>query len=145
MRSAALRRMLLLAAAAIATPASADDLRILVLGIGSEQGEIRCLLFRGSEGFPLDAERAIKTASYPAVMPMLTCTFADVEPGRYAVSVVHDENGNGEMDSNFVGSSKEPWGVSNNVRAGKRAPKFMDALIRVEPPHAADFEITLQR
>ena len=137
--------MLLLAAAGIVMPARADDLRVLVLGIESEQGEIRCLLFRGSEGFPRDAERAIKAANYPAVMPMLTCTFPDVEAGRYAVSVVHDENGNGEMDSNFVNSVKEPWGVSNNVRAGKRAPKFMDAMIRVEPPHAADFEITLQR
>jgi uncharacterized protein (DUF2141 family) len=140
MTCSGLRRFLFVAAAGLVMPASADDLRVLVLGIEGEQGEIRCLLFRGSEGFPRDAERALKAANYPAVMPMLTCTFPDVEPGRYAVSVVHDQNGNGEMD---IGD--EPWGVSNNVRAGKRAPKFMEALIRVEPPHAADFEITLQR
>ena len=34
-------------------------------------------------------------------------TFKDLPQGSYAVSVLHDENGNGKMDKNFVGMPKE--------------------------------------
>lgn len=129
----------------LAPHASAKDLRILVSGIESERGEIGCMLFSEEEGFPQKQDRALRTAQYPAVSPMLTCTFADVDPGRYAVAVVHDENGNREIDTTFLGSFKEPWGVTNNVRPARRSPKFHEAVIYVSAEQAADYEVVVQR
>jgi uncharacterized protein (DUF2141 family) len=133
---------------ALAFPAVAtagQDLRVVVTGIESTQGEITCLLYAGGEGFPNDAERAERSATYPSQSPLLTCTFDDVEPGRYAVAAVHDENGNGELDTNFRGFYKEPWGVSNNVRPASRAPRFLESSFYVTPEQPAMIEIALQR
>lgn len=135
---------LLAACLAAAAPASAKDLRILVSGIQHAEGEINCLLFADEEGFPVEPENALKSVQYPAVEGMLTCTFADVEPGRYAVSVIHDANGNREVDTSFVGGIKEPWGVTNNVRPARRAPKFTEAVIYVSANVANDYEVVVR-
>jgi uncharacterized protein (DUF2141 family) len=125
--------------------AAAKDLRVLVSGIQSDQGEIACLLFKEEAGFPVEAERAFNRVNYPAVEGMLTCTFPDVAPGRYAVSVIHDENGNAKVDTTFLGFSKEPWGVTNNVRPARRAPRFGEAAIWIEDAALADYEVVLER
>jgi uncharacterized protein (DUF2141 family) len=128
-----------------AGPLSAKDLRILVSGIESDQGEIACLLFQEEQGFPNRFDSAFTQVTYPAVTGMLTCTFPDVEPGRYAVSVVHDENGNKKIDTSFIGTSKEPWGVTNNVRPERRSPRFSEAAIWVSATQMADYEVAVSR
>ncbi len=138
------RSAALLVMVAAAMPASGKDLRILVSNIESDRGEINCLLFANSKGFPQDGEEALAIVTYPAAPPLLTCTFPAVEPGRYAVSVMHDENGNKEVDTNFLGFSKEPWGATNNVRPPRRSPTFLESMITVSE-RAADFEVSIGR
>lgn len=128
-----------------APPTFAKDLRVLVSGIENDQGEIACLLFQEDEGFPSRFEAATTRVRYPAVSGMLTCTFPNVEPGRYAVSVVHDQNANNEVDSSFLGTSKEPWGVTNNVRPARRSPRFSEAAIWVSATQVADYEVVVSR
>jgi uncharacterized protein (DUF2141 family) len=38
--------------------------------------------------------------------------------GKYAVSVFHDENGNGTVDHNFLHFPAEPLGFSNDFHLG---------------------------
>ncbi len=52
-------------------------------------------------------------------------------PGRYALSVLQDLNGNRTLDTNFIGIPKEPSGSSNDAPARFSAPKFKDALVTV--------------
>jgi uncharacterized protein (DUF2141 family) len=58
--------------------------------------------------------------------PTLTVTIPDLAPGTYAVSLFHDANGNGKLDTNFIGIPKEGYGFSNNVGA-RGKPKFQEA------------------
>ncbi len=58
--------------------------------------------------------------------PTLTVAFPDLAPGTYAVSLFHDANGNGKLDTNFIGIPKEGYGFSNNVGA-RGKPKFDEA------------------
>jgi len=52
--------------------------------------------------------------------------FDHLDAGHYAVKVFHDENGNGRLDSNFLGVPSEGYGFSNN--AGRFGPaSFEDA------------------
>ena len=39
---------------------------------------------------------------------------------------MHDENGNGELDANFVGIPREPWAFSNNARGNFGPPTWED-------------------
>jgi uncharacterized protein (DUF2141 family) len=129
----------------LATPVAAKDLRVLVSGIEKAEGEIACLLFQEEKGFPVQADHAFTRVNYPAVEGMLTCTFPDVPPGRYAVSVIHDENGNAKVDTSMLGFAKEPWGVTNNVRPARRAPRFSEAAIWVSATQVSDYEVVVER
>jgi uncharacterized protein (DUF2141 family) len=52
-------------------------------------------------------------------------------PGRYAVSLFQDLNGNRRLDTNFLGIPKEASGSSNNPPTRWGPPKFADALVTV--------------
>jgi uncharacterized protein (DUF2141 family) len=52
-------------------------------------------------------------------------------PGRYALSVLQDLNGNRKLDTNFMGIPTEPSGSSNDAPARWSAPKFRDAVFTV--------------
>ncbi len=55
-----------------------------------------------------------------------TVTFKDVPAGDYAVLVLHDKNGNGQMDFEPNGMPKESYGMSNNVMSYGQ-PTFEEA------------------
>jgi uncharacterized protein (DUF2141 family) len=42
------------------------------------------------------------------------CEFPGVTPGTYAISVFHDENSNGKLDTNLLGIPREGVSASNN-------------------------------
>ncbi len=42
-------------------------------------------------------------------------SFDYLKPGKYAVKLFHDENGNGKMDTNFLSIPTEGYGFSNNA------------------------------
>lgn len=54
--------------------------------------------------------------------------------GSYAISVHHDNNANGKMDSNFIGIPKEPVGLSNGHVPRFGPPKFSKAVIEISQP-----------
>jgi uncharacterized protein (DUF2141 family) len=60
-----------------------------------------------------------------------TVIFKNVPVGTYAVSLIHDENDNGKMDTNMFGIPKEDYGCSNNAKGFMGPPKWADAKIEV--------------
>jgi len=105
-------------------PGSASIIRVEVTAARSDKGQILCALFAPDSGFPGKAERAVAHTHSPIVNGNASCEFRDVAPGRYAVSVFHDENSNGKMDSNFIGMPKEGVGASNDAKGRMGPPKF---------------------
>jgi uncharacterized protein (DUF2141 family) len=57
----------------------------------------------------------------------MTCTFSGIAPGTYAVALFHDENGDGKLDTNFMGVPREGVGVSNNKLRSFGPPRWDDA------------------
>ena len=55
------------------------------------------------------------------------CDFEDIPPGTYAMAVIHDENMNGKLDTNWRGIPREGYGFSNDVTAAMGAPSFSAA------------------
>ena len=47
--------------------------------------------------------------------------FKDLPPGTYAVQVMHDENENNKLDTNFLGIPTEGYGFSNNPNVMRKA------------------------
>ena len=104
-----------------------NSIKVVVVGLHSNDGEVDCALFGGADGFPDDSSKAGKTTKSKIENGQAVCMFADVVPGDYAVSVFHDENSNGKLDRNFMGMPKEGVGASNDAAGHFGPPKFEDA------------------
>jgi len=107
--------------------AAGNSIKVLVVGLHSNEGEVDCALFAGADGFPSDPSKAGKTAKSKIENGQAVCMFAGLVPGDYAVSVFHDENGNGKLDRNFIGMPKEGVGASNDAAGNFGPPKYDDA------------------
>ncbi len=58
--------------------------------------------------------------------------YRDLPAGRYALSLFHDENGNGKLDSNVAGIPIERYGFSRDARGRMGAPDFDAAAIELQ-------------
>jgi len=96
-----------------------------VTGLRSDRGQVGCMLFASADGFPKEPKRALERVFVPIRDHRATCTFA-ARSGSYAILAMHDENGNGLMDRNFLGIPKEGFGASQGAH-GAFGPKFADA------------------
>ncbi len=101
-------------------------LRITVVNAGDTKGAIAFLVFASPDGFPNDKSKALRSGFEPAAGSGQETTFdaGPLNPGRYAVSVYQDVNGNHKLDMNFFGIPREPVGASNNPRPGFGPPRF---------------------
>jgi len=104
---------------------------VTIVGFESDAGQAMVALWDDPDHFPTGENHV---AALRAVITDGTAQieFADVAAGEYALSVFHDENGNGELDTGFMGIPKEPIGASNDARGRFGPPKFDDARFQVD-------------
>jgi uncharacterized protein (DUF2141 family) len=105
------------------------NLEVKFNGINSSKGQICLNLFNGQTGFPDGGKgAALKVAKCtPIVKGTAKFTFANLPYGNYAISAVHDTNGDTRMNSNFFGIPTEGIGFSNNATVVNSAPSFADS------------------
>ncbi len=114
----------LLASASFA--ADPDVLTIQVSGAHSDSGHIGCALFRSAVGFPFGDAHAMRLQDVAIAHGRATCTFTGLPAGAYAIAVMHDENNNAKLDTNFLGIPTEGFGFSNNAKAHTFSPASFD-------------------
>jgi uncharacterized protein (DUF2141 family) len=111
-------------------PPPTTTLRIEVKGLHSSAGQVGCMIFATADGFPGKVEKAAGRAWIPIANQTAICEFPGLRPGRYAAVAMHDENGNGKLDTNLFGVPKEGVGASRDARPGfMRGPRFEDAAL----------------
>ncbi|MEM1136686.1 MAG: DUF2141 domain-containing protein [Bacteroidota bacterium] len=96
--------------------------QVTVNEVENGKGKLIVMLFNEEEGFPMEKAKAYKEANLEAQVGKMVHTFSNLPFDTYAVSIVHDENENGEVDRNFVGFPKEKVGASFQKGLGK--PSF---------------------
>jgi len=92
----------------------AGELVVVVSEIRSAEGWIRVAVWEREQGFPGEVEFALRTESAKAEKGELRVSFADLPPGNYSVSVVHDVDGDGDFDTGVFGRPLEPAGASHD-------------------------------
>ena len=96
-----------------------------ILGIRNSVGAVACALFEAPEGFPTEFMRFATSLMMVKVRAAkATCDFADIAPGTYALAVIHDENRDGELATNWMGMPQEGYGFSNDAKGSLGAPSF---------------------
>lgn len=126
------------AAAFWGASAEAADLTVEVLGARSPQGNVAGALFTSAPGW-LKPGQAVQGQFVPAA-DKVVLLYRNLAPGRYALSVFHDENANAKMDTNPAGMPTERYGFSRDAQGRMGPPAFDDAALDVQ----ADTTVTIQ-
>jgi uncharacterized protein (DUF2141 family) len=121
---------------------STSTVLLEVSSLKNTRGILNCRLFTKPSDFP-DGE-GILTVRVPIAGPNTSCTFSNIEPGTYAVAVVHDENSDGKLDKNFVGVPSEGYGVSNNKTYALSAPKWDESIFTIAPSESKTLQVKLR-
>ena len=90
----------------------------------NDRGQVVCALYSSSDGFPKRNEKALAHVNSAILDTHALCEFSGIAPGTYAVSVFHDENSNGKLDTNLLGIPREGVGASNDAKGHLGPPKF---------------------
>lgn len=100
------------------------ELQVLFTNIKEAKGQVFIAVYdHPSDYMSADKIRAQRILQVSA-RGNISCSFPELTPGTYAISCFHDVNGNGMLDTNFLGIPTEPYGASNNVRPRFRAPNW---------------------
>ena len=105
-------------------------IHVVISGLHSDRGQVVCSLYSSAEGFPKDAAKALARTQSRISSRQATCEFKNLSPGTYAVSVFHDENSNGKLDTKLLGIPREGVGASNDAKGRFGPPKFSAAAFQ---------------
>src|SRR5688500_7966736 len=137
--------LLLLAAFAVTTneaPPPPATLTVTIADVRNARGDLRVGVFDRDRGFPRSRDGAILWRSLPAGAELKEIAI-DLPPGDYAAVVLHDENSNKKLDTNFLGVPKEGYGVTNNPKHALRAATFKEARFRL-PQEGRRMTVSIQ-
>ena len=103
-------------------------IHVKILNIKNSTGTVACALFESREGFPTEYLRMATNVMVIKIRKdQARCDFEDIPPGTYAMAVIHDENMNGKLDTNWLGIPTEGYGFSNDAKGFVGAPSFSAA------------------
>jgi len=105
------------------------SIEVTVEDVANNDGKIFLALYNSETNF---LEKSYKGTKSEIMNNSSTITFEDIPSGVYAISVFHDENDNGKMDTNFMGIPKEDYGCSNDASGFMGPPKWKDAKFELK-------------
>jgi uncharacterized protein (DUF2141 family) len=123
---------------------SCPGIHVTILNIRNDIGTVDCALFDSPNGFPREVlHSAMRLVVMKVPNTEARCDFESIPSGTYALVVLHDENMNGKLDTNWLGIPREGYGFSNDAKAALRAPSFSDASFIYDGKNL-DLTITLR-
>ena len=119
----------------LAAPAGASpegDVSATVIDLRSSKGEVLACLTTRPDTFPeCNRDPKARMLRLPAA-PTVLLDFGPVPAGRYAISLFHDENGNGRLDKRLF-MPREGYGFSRNAPVMMGPPRFASAAFTTGP------------
>ena len=109
-----------------ATEEQTGTIVVTIDGLRNCDGNIRVMLRASEDGFLRDPDSALRTVMSIIEGESVEFVFPDLPFGEYAISAVHDEDGNGNMNRNLFGKPTEGYCISNGVRGGMSGPPGFD-------------------
>lgn len=110
---------------------SSSTLTIDVDGLRNRKGQVCLSVFAASIGFPSKTTNAVQSQCIKITDASLRVTLGQLQPGSYAVAVLHDENNDRQANRNFLGIPKEGFGFSRNPAIHFGPPKFAASAVPV--------------
>lgn len=122
------------------TTTQSGTITVHITGLKNLEGKLGVSLYNSKRGFPGKHDQAFASVLKKIAGTAENVVFEHLPYGSYAVSIMHDENNNGKLDTNFIGIPKEGVGVSNNPKIGMGGPKFNDSVFTLD---TKELEVTV--
>jgi uncharacterized protein (DUF2141 family) len=129
-------------AAWLGTAGHATPLIVDVQGDFKSNSNIRVAAYASAEQWLNKASAASELSVAGATDATQSVTLAGLVPGRYAIAVYVDENGNGRLDRGMFGIPSEPYGFSNG--GGQFGPPPFDKASIDVPPSGGRIVVELE-
>jgi uncharacterized protein (DUF2141 family) len=113
----------------VAISVSAQTVQLDIQEIKHNQGKLYVQIFKGEQNYKQG--KAYNSTIVKAEEGNITITFNDLEVGDYAIRYFHDENDNGDMDTNFFGFPAEGYGFSNTGKVKYGPPSYKEMSFQV--------------
>jgi uncharacterized protein (DUF2141 family) len=100
---------------------------VAVSELRSTQGQLIVCVFATRDRFPNCRQGdGVPRHLFPVTSRTMRVTVPLPRPGRYAITVIHDENGDGRLRQNFIGMPTEGVGVTGNPGG---IPRFAGSVV----------------
>ena len=94
-------------------------------------GNILYGLFNSVENH-MEEDKAFRDVSGKFKDNKVKIVLNNLPKGFYSFSYCHDVNDNGEIDTNFIGIPKEPYGFSNGKKGTLGPPSFEESKFKIQ-------------
>lgn len=108
---------------------SVSIIEIKVENLINYKGNLIITLFDNDskEYYPIESDKAFKTFIFKLEPSKTNFTLKEIPVGKYAISLHHDENGDSELNTNWIGIPNEGLGASNNAKGFFGPPSYEDS------------------
>ena len=114
------------------------NLQIIVNNFEKIKGELRVCLTDKKEDF-------LKHCKYSKVVTVtnnsVSLEISNIKTGIYSISVFHDENNNGVLDTGLFGIPSEPYAFSNNPSRSFGPPNFEKCTLLINKDNQISIEL----
>ena len=112
-------------------------IKITITNLRNNKGHILISLFKDGAGYPDKPEKAFRRGKVAVSNNTAIIDFTGIPSGNYAIAIMHDENDDQKMNTNFFGIPKEGYGFSNNVMGVFGPPSYSKASFNYSSTTAA--------
>jgi uncharacterized protein (DUF2141 family) len=109
----------------------AQSITVVVENVAVAEGKLMLQIMQGESEFA-GTRDPIAAVMARAQAGEMRFSLGALPAGDYAVRVMHDRNGNEELDTNFVGMPTEPWAFSNNATGRFGPPTWEDVRFSLQ-------------
>ena len=119
---------------AVKVKPATSQVSVHVTDLRSDKGQVIACITAKADRFPdCEHDPDARHLTVPAA-PEVDFTFAAIPGGRYAIALIHDENGNGKLDKALM-IPREGFGFSRDAPVRMGPPSFEKAAFEVAARH----------
>lgn len=117
---------------------SQNTISVHVHNVQSDKGDVNVAVYNSDATF-LSFDEVYTTGTEVAHQGIVKLQIEDLPSGEYALAVFHDENGNGKLDTNWLGIPKEKVAFSKGKMKTFGPPKYRECSFWI----TSDYEIDI--
>jgi uncharacterized protein (DUF2141 family) len=125
-----MKKVILVLVVLVASFASAQNVTLTVntSGFRNNEGKVKVGLYNEEGKFLKETYLGV----FSEIKDLkATVQFKNLPVGIYAVSIYHDENNSGKLETGVFGIPKEDVACSNNAKGSMGPPKYVDAKFTI--------------